>query len=79
MLLLFLIYCGTSLHGGIFLERQRHTKGILFPNFFLTYLLATKVESKKTYTINVVGDSSILERRKSIIETIMEKEAAETD
>ena len=58
MFLLFLLYCGTSLHGGIFLERQRHTNGILFPNFFLTYLLATKLESKKTYTINVVGNSS---------------------
>ena len=59
MLLLFLLYCGTSLHGGVFRERQRYTNGILFPNFFLTYMLATKLESKKTYTINVVGNSNV--------------------
>ena len=69
MLLLFLFYSGTSLHGGIFLEQQRHEKGILFPNFFLTYLLATKLESKKTYTINV--------RRYSIFD-LNEKEGEQT-
>ena len=58
MLLLFLLYCGTSLHGGIFLERTRYTNGIMFPNFFLTYMLATKLESKKSYVLNVVGNPS---------------------
>ena len=55
MLLLFLLYCGTSLHGGVFLEKKRYTTGILFPNFFLTYMLATKVESRKSFVLNVVA------------------------
>jgi len=57
MLLLFLLYCGTSLHGGVFLEKKRYTTGILFPNFFLTYMLATKLESKKSFVLNVVASS----------------------
>jgi len=48
--LLFMLYCGTSLHGGVLLERQRYKYGILIPNFFLTYLLATKVESEQPCT-----------------------------
>ena len=54
MLVLFILYCGTSLHGGIFLERKRHSDGFLFPNFFLTYLLATKVKSKKSNAITII-------------------------
>ena len=57
MLLIFLLYCGTSLHGGIVLEKTRYTTGILFPNFFLTYMLATKLESKKSLVLKVTGDS----------------------
>ena len=60
MLLLFLLYCGTSLHGGVFLEKKRYTTGILFPNFFLTYMLATKLESKKSFVLNVVASSDDL-------------------
>ena len=55
MLLLFLLYCGTSLHGGVFLEKKRYRTGILFPNFFLTYMLATKLESKKSFVLNIVA------------------------
>ena len=55
MLLLFLLYCGTSLHGGVFLEKKRYATGILFPNFFLTYMLATKLESKKSFVLNIVA------------------------
>ena len=47
LLLLFMLYCGTSLQGGIALERRRYDSGILIPDFFLTYLLAIKVESEK--------------------------------
>ena len=53
MVLLFMLYCGTSLHAGVFLESTRYETGILFPNFFLTYLYATKVESKKSFTLKV--------------------------
>ena len=45
LLLMFLLYCGTSLNGGVALERKRYLNGILIPDFFLTYLLATKVDS----------------------------------
>ena len=58
MVLLFMLYCGTSLHAGVFLESTRYENGILFPNFFLTYLYATKVESKKSFTLKVVGSAS---------------------
>ena len=42
---MFLLYCGTSLNGGVAFERKRYSNGILIPDFFLTYLLATKVDT----------------------------------
>ena len=45
LLLMFLLYCGTSLNGGVAFERKRYSNGILIPDFFLTYLLATKVDT----------------------------------
>ena len=41
---MFLLYCGTSLNGGVALEKKRYSNGILIPDFFLTYLMASKVE-----------------------------------
>ena len=46
------------MHGGVFLEKKRYTTGILFPNFFLTYMLATKLESKKSFVLKVTGNSN---------------------
>ena len=34
---------------------KRYRTGILFPNFFLTYMLATKLESKKSFVLNIVA------------------------
>ena len=59
---MFLLYCGTSLNGGVAFERRRYSNGILIPDFFLTYLLATKVDSwfllmqKSDIQINKVFD-----------------------
>ena len=41
---MFLLYCGTSLNGGVALEKKRYSNGILIPDFFLTYLMSSKVE-----------------------------------
>jgi hypothetical protein len=43
MFYIMLLYSGTSLHGGIGHETNRKKDGLLLPNFFITYLLATKV------------------------------------
>ena len=43
---MFLVYSGSSLHGGVLSERNRLQDGILINNFFATYLLATKVPSE---------------------------------
>ena len=42
MFYIFLLYSGTSLHGGIVFETDRLKDGVLLPNFFLSYLLAVK-------------------------------------
>ena len=57
---MFLLYCGTSLNGGVALERKRYSNGILIPDFFLTYLLATKVDSwfQKMYMSNKTWNKS---------------------
>ena len=36
---MFLLYSGTSLHGGI----KKDNENVMVPNFFLTYLLCNKV------------------------------------
>ena len=46
-LYILLLYSGTSLHGGIVQETKRTQEGVLLPNFFLTYLLATKLVKNK--------------------------------
>ena len=50
-LYILLLYSGTSLHGGIVQETKRTKEGVLLPNFFLTYLLATKLVKNKTLQI----------------------------
>ena len=42
MFYIFLLYSGTSLHGGVVYETDRLNDGVLMPNFFLSYLLAKK-------------------------------------
>jgi len=37
---MFLLYSGTSLHGGI----RQDNENVMVPNFFLTYLLCNKVK-----------------------------------
>jgi hypothetical protein len=42
MFYILLLYSGTSLHGGVVHETNRLKEGVMLPNFFLSYLLATK-------------------------------------
>ena len=44
LFLMYLLYIGSTLHGGVVRERNRQRDGILISNFFCTYLLATKIK-----------------------------------
>ena len=43
---MFLLYSGSSLHGGVCREGHQQQDGILLPTFFSTYLMAEKVKEK---------------------------------
>ena len=61
---LFLLYSGSSLHGGICREGHRQQDGILLPTFFSSYLMAEKVtrgnvEKEENYEEDVEKDQSV--------------------
>lgn len=41
--LMFLLFCGSTLQGGVHMEKYRQKHGILIPNFFLTHLTSKEV------------------------------------
>ena len=41
---LYLLYSGSSLHGGVCREGHRQQDGILLPTFFTSFLMAEKVQ-----------------------------------
>ena len=55
---MFMMYCGSSLHGGVVRESHRQRDGILISNFFITYFLSTKPEELPEEGEEEAGENS---------------------